>query len=143
MSWDRSWRDFIVAVRDFSDRGASEAELAEHFGGAWVEWKGVVTRVNLTSQDIPGITFEMPEVKVPLNNGYEICESHLYLLVRREDASLWQGVSGGDEVAFRGQIKARGGPFSPIKVVCFDEDNSANVQLSIGNGEPLPNALKG
>jgi hypothetical protein len=133
-SWLGSWNAFVDYVAEQYSRGEDDGVIADAIIGRSVRWSGRVVRLEINSEFVPGIEFDMGSHRVELRDGKHIDQSYLYLHV--SDPASWVSTKVGDHVEFVGEINKSDerSPFSPIRLINDAEKKAVAIKLGVQNG---------
>jgi hypothetical protein len=134
--WQSCWDDFVRYVTTLHAQRKSDVDIARAVAGCVVEWVGVVVRLNLESQHLPGVQLAM-KYSGRLPNGIRIKADHLYASVPQKYVSTWVNASLNHEIRFRGRIIGFGerGPLLPVRLAEVSEEDYIALEVSIVDGE--------
>jgi hypothetical protein len=111
--WQSDWGAFIRDVASYFDRGSSDVEVSQVFGGRPVCWVGKVSEKQL-DDELPSVTMDMPPIDVKLSDGRFTTADYLFLRVSNTEVNAWRSVPGGSTVRFTAMIGIGKGPFPAI-----------------------------
>lgn len=83
--WSNDWKTFAEKLIQLFDSGATEEEISAQFRGKNVQWQGLITKVSLDEEWVPGINLSMAEENYPMANDRELSTSHIVLRIPYED----------------------------------------------------------
>lgn len=130
-SWENNWRDFVVEVAARFDRGDSDKELSQEFGGEKIRWIGVVRELRLDAEYSRGVALDMPQVVCRVRGDYRLIASYVFAGTSDGTSSSWNGVKIGDEVCFESTLMAEDFVFTGISVPVFDDDKQCSLELAL------------
>jgi len=122
IEWQINWESFINSIALDFDKGASDEDLTNKYGGSEVIWEGKITEIKLDEEFSPGVQLEMPKISIPLNNGKVLEADYLFLNTDAQTKNTWLKAGVGDFVSFKTLISLGDGPFPGISISIDEED---------------------
>ena len=132
--WNTNWPLFAHELERALQGGASNADLAEMFGGQQIQWTGTIEQINFNElRAVVDVALQPHTVGLP--NGEIVILDGLTLAVAESDASNWEGYKRGDKVTFRAVLGEPQTPFSAIELKTLKSGRSI-IMLRVGNAMP-------
>lgn len=112
-TWQSDWGTFIREAASHFEKGSSDVEVSQLFGGHLVRWVGKVSEIQLDDQ-LPSVTMDMEPIVIKLSDGRFTTADYLFLRVSNAAINTWRSVSEGSTIRFTAMIGTGKGPFPAI-----------------------------
>jgi hypothetical protein len=132
--WQENFESFVDALAEKLRGGASEEDLAEHFGGELVNWSGFLYEKDL-NELAPAVTIDLPERFMDLGGGRSTTLGGFSLLVAHEAISAWRALPIGGQVKFSARLGSKQSTFTPIGVQRFSSGRVL-ILVRLADGRP-------
>lgn len=132
--WQEDWESFVGVLGQLLRRGATPTELANHFGGKVVTWKGILDEKQL-GEMAPCVGIELREMQLDLGPAGIVPVGGQSVPAASGAIADWESIPIGSQVTFSATLGDPQSPFSPVELIHLDSGRVI-VMIRLNDGVP-------